>query len=124
MKYIRIGKLNHYQLKYYHPRWAIVDDDMYEFLMQFQWAYGTYTTTRIAGRNVKMEHLIMGKPIKPLIVDHKNRNPLDNRRENLRIVSLSENSKNANHYPYCRSRDCPIIDPYHKTDRHKQLTQN
>jgi hypothetical protein len=46
------------------------------------------------GLNCKRLHrIIMGDP-EGLVIDHINRNPLDNRRENLRIVSIQENTMN------------------------------
>lgn len=44
--------------------------------------------------NVPMHHLIFGKPRKGYVIDHINRNILDNRRENLREVEYKINSLN------------------------------
>lgn len=41
-----------------------------------------------------IHHLIVGRPIRGLEVDHRNRNPLDNRKDNLRIVTNRENKHN------------------------------
>ncbi len=52
-----------------------------------------YASTIIKGKKVYMHRLIMNNPI-GLVVDHINNQTLDNRRENLRIVSQSENIAN------------------------------
>jgi hypothetical protein len=39
-------------------------------------------------------HRVIMEPAKGLLVDHRNRNPFDNRRDNLRIATHSENSCN------------------------------
>lgn len=57
----------------------------------------TYVITQIDGRTVYLHRLLMGEP--EGIVDHINGDTLDNRRANLRIVTLSLN--NANQAP-CR----------------------
>lgn len=46
-------------------------------------------------KKVFMHHLIKGVPGGGKVVDHKNHNPLDNRRSNLRVVNKSVNAKNA-----------------------------
>lgn len=47
------------------------------------------------GRWVRMHHFIVGKPSDPaLVIDHINRNGLDNRKSNLRIVTHKENMLN------------------------------
>ena len=41
-----------------------------------------------------MHHVIMGTPEVGMCIDHINHNGLDNRKENLRMVTISENNQN------------------------------
>lgn len=52
-----------------------------------------YAVTSIAGKRVKLHRLIF-KPSPGREVDHISKDRLDNRRENLRIVTRQENAKN------------------------------
>lgn len=52
-----------------------------------------YAATTIKGKKFYMHRLIMKNPVGK-IVDHINNQTLDNRRENLRIVSHKENMRN------------------------------
>lgn len=62
---------------------------------KFRWYLkDKYAVATIKGKKVRMHHLILGKPDKDKVIDHKNRDPLDNRRLNLRIVSRVLNSQN------------------------------
>ncbi|MGG0308223.1 HNH endonuclease [Priestia megaterium] len=78
---------------------ALVDDEDYEFLNQWKWrdeagyAVRTTTTNNNRKRKIRMSRLLMGYP-KGKVVDHKNRNRLDNRKSNLRICFHYENSMN------------------------------
>ena len=45
-------------------------------------------------KNISLHHVVYKKPDKGMVIDHINRNKLDNRRENLREVSYSLNSAN------------------------------
>jgi hypothetical protein len=49
---------------------------------------------RIDGKETRLHHFLFGKPPEGMEYDHKNRNPLDNRRENLRLCSLTQNQYN------------------------------
>ena len=75
--------------------YAIIDTDDKHLV----YGYKFYNTARNAvvasGSKVKLHHLIMGKPDKGLVIDHINRNHLDNRRSNLRFTSQKLNSVNT-----------------------------
>ena len=49
----------------------------------------------VTGKGVTLHHAIMGKPKKGMVYDHINRNKLDNRKSNLRLVSVRQNVINA-----------------------------
>ena len=87
---------------------ALVDDDDYEWLSKYKWNASIdrrdkYTSARTTvykyfegykwRRSVKMHRLILDAK-KGQIVDHVNGDPLDNRRENLRLATTSENARN------------------------------
>ena len=83
---------------------AIVDDEDYDSLSGFKWFACVYTNGVYAMRgrrisepgtqkHIRMHRQIMNAP-DGMLVDHINRNPLDNRRENLRLVTLAQNNRN------------------------------
>lgn len=47
------------------------------------------TGAKVNGKfeHIKLHHVVLGKPSNGLVTDHINRNPLDNRKENLRHVT-------------------------------------
>lgn len=75
-----------------------VDADEFETLSKYkwyaQWDKGTqsFYAVRSSGR-VKMHRVIMSAPV-GLVVDHIDGNTLDNRKENLRLVTFRENQQN------------------------------
>lgn len=80
---------------------AMVDDEDYEMVNEYKWhyhhdSYAVTTWSKVAGR-VKfllMHRLILGELVRGKVTDHINGNGLDNRRENLRVCSQSENTCN------------------------------
>ena len=76
-----------------------IDNDDLEKCSQLTWHYAKnkdskYIQTRIKGKMIKLHRYIMNMNNSNLVVDHINRNPLDNRKSNLRICSYKENSFN------------------------------
>lgn len=81
--------------------YAIVDKE-YAYLAdrhKFCLTDNGYAKTDIEGVGVRIHHLIMGKPPKPLVTDHINRDRLDNRKSNLRFVTFQRNIQNAKGQP-------------------------
>ena len=80
---------------------AIVDDEDYEKLVKYSWCYhGDGYAARGYNRNgkviiVKMHHAVIGKPAAGYVVDHINGNRLDNRKCNLRFVTVQQNCFNS-----------------------------
>jgi hypothetical protein len=78
---------------------ALVDDEDYPLISQYNWGVSirrtgvVYAIARIKGKTVLMHRLIM-KARKGRIIDHKNRNGLDNRRANLRFCTYTQNCMN------------------------------
>lgn len=79
---------------------CLVDDEVFDELSKFNWyeATGGYVKRhkRVEGKltSIFMHRVVIGAE-KGQTVDHINRNPLDNRKENLRIVNKSENAMNS-----------------------------
>ena len=80
---------------------AIVDDDDFSRVSQFKWQVNTYGYARRTMYNearirvdVKMHRFIAGVTDRSIEVDHRNGNKLDNRKENLRLCTHSQNMMN------------------------------
>ena len=87
-------------------KFAQVDDDDYEFLMQWKWyihvsknnnyvcrsaRIGEYSNKRCA---IKMHRVILGITDSKVFVDHKDHNGLNNQKNNLRVATRSQNNTN------------------------------
>lgn len=85
-------------------KYCLVDDEFY-FLAEKRWCIkrnGKQTSISVVrrenGKWVNISHVVIGKPGKGFCVDHIDRNPLNNQKDNLRVVSFSVN--NSNKMPY------------------------
>lgn len=80
--------------------YAIIDKEDYEIVKDYKWhgrksMYTTYVLTNIKGtrKKLRLHNIIL--PCNSLYeVDHINHNGLDNRKDNLRIVTRSQNNMN------------------------------
>lgn len=79
---------------------AIVSEEDFEHLNSYRW----YSGSKYVSGVVEGEHLLLHRYVmiylmkqsidKGFVVDHINNDPFDNRRENIRILSFSENARN------------------------------
>lgn len=100
MKKIQLSKGVYRPTKLKERHFAIVDDDDYAWLNQWNWTAihtqrrnGGYAMRSEYGDTILMHRLIMNAP-EGMEVDHINGNGLDNRRENLRVVTQKVNHAN------------------------------
>lgn len=104
-KKIRYG----YEFKYIllnQGRYVIVDSADYEELMKHNWTVRIspeYAVRIEKGKAIYMHRQIM-RPEAGLIVDHKDRNSLNNSRTNLRVGTMSQNSCNRGKKQGCTSK--------------------
>lgn len=71
---------------------ALYDDIDHELVSKHKWYIGQgYVRTWIKGRVRMLHRLILEVDDPKILVDHKNINPLDNRRDNLRPCTLRQN---------------------------------
>lgn len=78
---------------------ALVDEEDFEKLNNHKWCFdGNYAQRREFGKSIRMHTQLMNPP-KGREVDHINRNKLDNRKSNLRVVSKSINRFNTGMLP-------------------------
>jgi len=78
---------------------TIVDDSDFCIVSQYRWYLNNgYAVSRIKGIATYMHVFLIGKAPGCHHIDHINRNKLDNRRANLRIVTAAENLRNRRTY--------------------------
>lgn len=90
-----------------------VDPDDYNRLSGMDWCLcGAYAGRRVFDEIWYMHWYIVGRPPKGKMVDHINGNKLDNRKENLRIVTASDNALNTKRH---KERTGVSVDRTHGT---------
>lgn len=77
---------------------ALIDMDDLERIIQHRWRFNGVNRppmTHIRGqtKNLSLSRIIMNAPDN-MVIDHKNGNPLDNRKSNLRICTAGQNARN------------------------------
>lgn len=82
------------------PTFALVDDDDFPRLAVHRWYLehgrsNLYATARARNCNCLRMHRLLLDPPRDLLVDHINRNGLDNRRSNLRLCTRQQNTANS-----------------------------
>ena len=76
----------------------LIDADDYSQVKDFYWGLNSqgYAISVIHGKHKRLHLLLMDKPV-GMVVDHINGNKLDNRKCNLRVCTVHENSMNTKH---------------------------
>ena len=86
--------------------YAIVSIDDYENVNKYRWNRRVqktktnknekkYVKSKINGKETTLHQFLLGKQ-EDMVIDHINGNGLDNRRENLRFLTISQNNQNRN----------------------------
>lgn len=79
------------------PVEVLVDEDVLHACKRFRWRvdYNGYVFRKGSGKRIMLHRVVAGPaPPEAPIIDHKNRNPLDNRRENLRFATPLQSAQN------------------------------
>lgn len=76
-------------------KYALVSPEDYPMVARHSWYYREgYALAKIGNREIRMHRYIMDVRDPDLIVDHIDRNRLNNTRENLRVINYLENANN------------------------------
>lgn len=111
-------------------RYALVDDEDFEFLSQWKWyvsntgyavrdQYLGKIDGRYKSKTVMMHREILNAP-KGMDVDHRNGRRLDNRKENIRICTRSQNLANISLIKRKKFPELPKGVTYNRNPRAKQ----
>ncbi|MCX5632698.1 MAG: AP2 domain-containing protein [Phycisphaerae bacterium] len=115
--FLRYKKIRYgYDLRFIplnNGRYAIVDSADFEKINKNKWGVKistntTYAVRMVNGKNVYMHNQIM-QPPPGYVVDHRDRNGLNNGRHNLRLATKAQNCCNHLKRPGCKSK-CRGVD--------------
>lgn len=84
-------------------KYTLVDDADYDWLSKFTWyenykSKASYAVTSVGGKLIPMHQMLMPNPPTGLTPDHKDRDGLNNQRENLRWATDSQQNINRRTY--------------------------
>jgi len=96
---------------------SLIDIEDKKIAQRHKWSIDRqkYTKSGCNGKTIFLHVLILGGK-KGLVVDHINRNPLDNRKNNLRHVTKSEDLINRKKY---KNNTSGAVGVYYKKDKNK-----
>ena len=110
---MKLIPLSQFGKKHKGKYFAKVDDEDYDFLMQWRWMINFSIRTKYAKRNtinnegnktlIAMQRIIMNCPDN-FMVDHIDRDGLNNQKSNLRLVTRIENGYNRTKNVDCVSK--------------------
>ena len=87
----------YYEIPLTHGRFAKIDKEDIDKVREYAWHCDYYgyavTTQKKIKKDIKMHRLVTDCP-KDMIVDHKNHDTTDNRKQNLRICKKIDNQRN------------------------------
>ena len=91
------------QIKLTQGQFALIDDDDFELVSQFKWyalkpkkIFYALMCAVVNGKRIDMRmHRLIMNAKKGQIIDHKDRNGLNNQKNNLRFCTHTENSRNS-----------------------------
>ena len=83
------------KVKLTHGKFALVDNKDFIKFVNLKWYLDStgYASKRINKKTIRLHQFLIGKK-QGKIIDHINRNKLDNRRKNLRFVTHQQNQRN------------------------------
>ncbi len=111
---------------------ALVDSNLFKKLNKYKWhaIHNKYTDAFYACRksprseghkSILMHRLILGLTDRKLQGDHKNHDTLDNRRENLRVATASQNGQNRRGAQSNSVTGIRGVFPYTKTNKFQAI---
>jgi hypothetical protein len=87
---------------------VLLDDDAYYFLKNFNWRINkagyVVCHSRVGTKKNLLLHRVINNTPEGMITDHINRNPLDNRKKNLRTCTHGQNMINRSGYRKSKSK--------------------
>lgn len=74
---------------------TIIDSEDIEKIKIYKWYLDKYVQTKRGGKHLRIQHVIMGIASNmQILIDHKDRNPLNNLKSNLRFCTWRQNNQN------------------------------